>query len=147
MRKHIVVAISAALVAVTAIGCMIAFVAFSAGTRHKVSPVAQASPVAGSPPTTTAKPRPVVTVTITKRVTVRRPIDPPPRYYGTDDEQFLSAIAGDGIKAPDDWAIEAGRKTCGTGYGYAFGYLTDGGLYGYHVQTFLDDWITTHQGC
>lgn len=59
----------------------------------------------------------------------------------------LAAIARHGIKAPDSWAIGAGRDTCGTSYGYAASYLIDGGIYSYHVQTFLDDWTATHGGC
>jgi hypothetical protein len=76
----------------------------------------------------------------------RDPAPPRPRYGG-GDEAFLEMIEADGIKAPDSWAIKAGRATCGQSYDEAYQCLTDGGLYDYHVQTFLDDWSATHAGC
>jgi hypothetical protein len=144
MQNKTVVVILAATMAVVVIGFVAVFMAISAGADHTVAPVAQTSQAAAPSPTKTAKPRPRVTVTkheIAPRTVVR------PRYYGSSDEEFLAAIARDGISAPDGWAIDAGRTTCGTGYDYAYQYLTDGGIYSYHVQTFLDDWLSAHGGC
>lgn len=146
MRNQSIVGVSAALVVATAIGCAGALLAFNLGARGAVDP-ASATGQGIAPATSTPKPRPSATVTVTQRVIERRTVvEAPQNHYGADAE-FLSAIARHGIKAPDGWAIEAGRTTCGTSYGYAYNYLTDGGLYGYHVQTFLDDWTATHQGC
>jgi hypothetical protein len=147
MQNKTVVVIGAATMAVVVLGFVAVFMAISAGADRRVAPVApvaQTNQAAAPSPTKTTKPRPRVTVTrheIVPRTVVR------PRYYGSSDEEFLGAIARDGISAPDDWAIDAGRTTCGTGYDYAYQYLTDGGIYSYHVQTFLDDWLSTHGGC
>jgi hypothetical protein len=144
MQNKTVVVIGAATMAILVLGFVAVFMAISAGADHTVTPVAQTSQSAAPSPTKKAKPRPRVTVTkheIVPRTVVR------PQYYGSSDEEFLAAIARDGISAPDDWAIDAGRTTCGTGYDYAYQYLTDGGIYSYHVQTFLDDWISAHGGC
>ena len=125
------------------IGFVAVFMAIGAVADHTAAPVAQTSRPAAPSATKTKRPRPVVTVT--KHETVPRVVMPP--RYGSTDEQFLAAIARDGISAPDGWAIDAGRATCGTGYDYAYQYLTDGGIYSHHVQTFLDDWIDAHGGC
>jgi hypothetical protein len=93
---------------------------------------------------TSPEPRPTVTVT-EPRTAVPDPPDRPDQAAA--DVNFLALIAADGIVAPDDWAIEAGRATCGQDYASAREYLTDGGLYDHHVQTFLDDWMITHGGC
>jgi hypothetical protein len=149
MRNQIVVVASAALATAVVIG-VIVVVAFNMGESRTVQTVAQTSPAVTAPATTKApaKPRPKVTVTVTKhRAVPDRAVAPPQPNYASEDDAFLTAIAVDGIKAPDDWALEAGRLTCGTSYDYAYNYLTDGGLYSYHVQTFLDDWINTHGGC
>jgi hypothetical protein len=145
--RNIVVAF-AALAAAMVIGGAIAFVAFNTGTFRTADTVAKLSPSA-----TGSAPRP--TVTVTKHKTERKTVRPtvtvaPPGDsgdYSSDDELFLDLIAQDGIKAPDDWAIEAGRATCGKSYSYAYNYLTEGGLYSHHVQAFLDEWIAAHGGC
>jgi hypothetical protein len=128
-------------VLVTAVVVVVALVAFNTGTNHPAGPAAR--PGSGAP----ARPTPSTT-TVTKHEAPPADTEAPPRpQYGGDDQEFLAMIADDGIRAPDDWAIEAGRKTCGRSYDYAYNYLTDGGIYGYHVQTFLDDWKITHPGC
>jgi hypothetical protein len=144
MQNKTVVVTGAATMAVLVAGFLAVFVAISAGSNRPVAPVAQTSQAAASSPTKKTKPRPIVTVT--KHEIAPRPVVRP-RYYGGADEEFLGAIARDGISAPDGWAIDAGRTTCGTSYDYAYQYLTDGGIYSYHVQTFLDDWLSTHGGC
>ncbi|XRQ14446.1 hypothetical protein ACN3XK_27305 [Actinomadura welshii] len=88
-----------------------------------------------------AEPRPTVTVT------EPGPAVPEQPDLGAADADFVALIAAHGIVAPDGWAVEAGRATCGQDYASAREYLTDGGLYEYHVQTFLDDWMITHGGC
>jgi hypothetical protein len=143
MQNKTVIALGAAIMVPIVIGFVAVFVAVGIGVDRAAAPVAQTSHPAAPPSTKTVKPRPVVTVT--KHETVPRIVMPP--RYGSSDEQFLAAIARDGISAPGDWAIDAGRTTCGTGYDYAYRYLTDGGIYAYHVQTFLDDWTSTHGGC
>jgi hypothetical protein len=143
MQNKTVVALSAAATVAVVSGFVAVFIAIGAMGDRTAAPVAQTSRPAAPSSTRTTRPRP--TVTVTKHETVPRNILPP--RYGGADEQFLVAIARDGISAPGDWAIDAGRTTCGTGYDYAYGYLTDGGIYGYHVQTFLDDWTSTHDGC
>ncbi|MEO3829195.1 DUF732 domain-containing protein [Actinomadura sp. B10D3] len=90
-------------------------------------------------------PRPTVTITEDRTLRPQPPAEPPATAGA--DEAFLAMIAADGITAPDDWAIEAGNATCGEDYEDAREYLTDGGLYEHHVQTFLDDWMITHGGC
>jgi hypothetical protein len=144
MRKQTLVVAGVGLVAAAVIA-VVALVAFNTGANHSVDPVAQTSPTARSASPATTAPRPAPTVTVTKRKTVSdRAV---PQQYNGADEEFLAALARDGIKAPDDWAIEAGRVTCGASDTFAKDYLTDGGIYSYHVQTFLDDWIITHGGC
>ncbi|MBO2447083.1 hypothetical protein J4573_08280 [Actinomadura barringtoniae] len=147
MRNQTVVVAATVVVVAVVAGAAAVVVAF--GRTHQ----AVAANAPGSLPTpmtlatTPAQPTPTPTVTVTKRKVVRETVEAPaPRYRGGDSE-FLSMIARDGIRAPDDWAIEAGRETCGTGYSYSYDYLTDGGIYGYHVQTFIDDWISAHGGC
>jgi hypothetical protein len=144
MQNKTVVSLGAAAMVAVVIAFVAVFVAIGAGGDRMVAPVAQTSQSAAPSATKTIKPRPVVTVT--KHETVPRIVHLPPRYVSADEE-FLAAIARDGISAPDGWAIDAGRTTCGTGYDYAYRYLTDGGIYGYHVQAFLDDWTSTHGGC
>ncbi|KAB2343721.1 DUF732 domain-containing protein [Actinomadura rudentiformis] len=141
----------AALAAAMLIGGAIAFAAFNAGTSRTAGTAAERGPTAARSATTSA-PRP--TVTVTKHKTEYKTVRPtiratPPRHGGvySEDELFLDLIAQSGITAPDDWAIEAGRATCGKSYSYAHKYLTDGGLYSHHVQIFLDEWIAAHQGC
>ena len=141
MRNQALVVVGAALITAAVI-VVVAFVAFDTGTKHPGGPAA-VHPSTSSSPGTGA---PTVTVTRQPSAPPGNPAPPRPQYGG-DDEQFLAMIAADGIKAPDGWAIEAGRKTCGQSYDYAYRYLTGGGLYGYHVQTFLDDWTVTHGGC
>ncbi|MFD0690001.1 DUF732 domain-containing protein [Actinomadura fibrosa] len=147
-KNIIVVAVAAVTSAVVAGGGGAAFVALSSEESSAAGEAAESSPAAE--PSAPAEPRPTVTVT-KKPGPVRTTVIVPPRQryygYGGADERFLAAIAADGIKAPDDWAVEAGRETCGASYDYAYNYLTDGGLYSYHVQTFLDDWTSTHGGC
>jgi hypothetical protein len=143
MQNKTVVALGAAAMVAVVIAFVAVFMAIGAGANRTVAPVAQTSQPAAPSATKTVKPRPIVTVT--KHETVPRVVLPP--RYGSADEEFLAAIAGDGISAPDGWAIDAGRETCGTGYDYSYRYLTDGGIYSYHVQTFLDDWISAHGGC
>jgi hypothetical protein len=145
MRNQAVVVAGAALVTAAVIA-VVAFVAFNTGARHRASPDAQTSPTARPAATATTTAQPAPTVTVTKRKTAPDRVAPQPYYYG-DDEEFLATIARDGIRAPDDWAIKAGRATCGADDTFARNYLTDGGIYSYHVQTFLDDWIMTHGGC
>jgi ABC-type Fe3+-hydroxamate transport system substrate-binding protein len=144
MQNKTVVALGAAATVAVVIGFLAVIVAIGAGANRTVTPVAQTSQSVAPSATRTIKPRPVVTVT--KHETVPRIVHLPPRYVSADGE-FLAAIAQDGISAPDDWAIDAGRTTCGTSYDYAYRYLTDGGIYSYHVQTFLDDWTSAHGGC
>ena len=143
MQNKTVVALGAAAMVAVVIAFVAVFVAIAARANHTVAPVSQTSPSAAPSSTRTPTPRPIVTVA--KHETVPRIVLPP--RYGSADEQFLAAIARDGISAPDGWAIDAGRTTCGTSYDYAYRYLTDGGIYSYHVQTFLDDWISAHGGC
>lgn len=151
MRNQALVVVGAAVLTAAVI-VVVALVAFNTGTNHPAGPAAgrpgagtssSTGPGTGSPP---GPPAPTVTVT-KHRAAPSGPVAPPRPQQGGDDEQFLSLIAADGIKAPDDWAIQAGRKTCGQSYDDAYRYLTDGGIYGYHVQTFLDDWAATHSGC
>jgi len=144
MRNQTVVV--AATVVVVAVIAGAAAVVVALGRPHQIANVKGAAPL---PAAVTSSAQPTPTVTVTKRKIVRETVEvpaPAPRYRGGDAE-FLAMIARDGIRAPDDWAIEAGRETCGTGYSYAYGYLTDGGIYGYHVQTFIDDWASSHGGC
>jgi hypothetical protein len=143
MRNQALVVVGAAVLTAGVI-VVVALVAFNTGTKHP------AGPAAGRPSTGTSSSTspPAPTTTVTKhQAPPPSDVAPPRPQYGGDDEQFLELIAADGIKAPDGWAIEAGRKTCGQSYDEAYRYLTDGGLYGYHVQTFLDDWTATHGGC
>jgi hypothetical protein len=126
MRNQALVVVGAALLTAAVI-VVVALVAFNTGTNHPAGP-------------------PAPTVTVTSHKAAPSGQSAPPRQSG-DDEAFLATIAADGIKAPDDWAIQAGHKTCGESYNDAYRYLTDGGIYGYHVQTFLDDWAATHPGC
>ncbi|MEU8804002.1 hypothetical protein [Spirillospora sp. NPDC048819] len=145
MRQIIIVAAAALIAAVLAIAGAVAFIELSpeesrdagrVGETRTSAPPAQ-EPERRAPP----EPRPTVTVT--------EPRNPAPAQpgYSTADANFLALIAADGITAPDDWAIEAGRATCGQDYASAREYLTDGGLYDHHVQVFLDDWMITHGGC
>jgi hypothetical protein len=143
MQNKTVVAIGAAAMVAVVIGFVAVFMAIGAGANRAAAPVAQMSQSAAPTSTRTIRPQPIVTVT--KHETVPRIVMAP--RYGSAEEEFLAAIARDGISAPDDWAIDAGRTTCGTSYDYAYRYLTDGGIYSYHVQTFLDDWIGAHGGC
>ncbi|GAA2147195.1 hypothetical protein GCM10009727_49170 [Actinomadura napierensis] len=148
MRSQSMVIAGAALTVTLAIGGAAAFVGFVAARNGTPAVEAKSSNAAAAESTTeTASPQPTVTVTKKIRKTVAPAPAPAPRYYYGADAAFLSAIAGDGIVAPSDWAVEAGRETCGASYSYAYGYLTDGGIYGYHVQTFLDDWASAHGGC
>ncbi len=154
MRKQALIVSGAVIAAALAVGFVAALLVFKgelnkSATQVRFSEVPQAATSTPTAAPTSAAPTPTPTVTVTKRSAPKTYYVPryEPRYYYGDDEAFLQQIASDGIKAPDDWAIEAGQKTCGTSYSYAYNYLTDGGLYGYHVQTFLDDWIETHGGC
>jgi hypothetical protein len=146
MRNQALVVAGVAALAAAAV-IVVALVAFNTGTNHPAGQVAQpSSSTSASPhPSAPTKPAPTVTVTKRQKAPPHTAVAPQPQTGG-DDEDFLAMIAADGIKAPDDWAIEAGRKTCGRDYDYAYRYLTDGGVYGYHVQTFLDDWTITHGG-
>jgi hypothetical protein len=148
MRNQALVVVGAALLTAAVI-VVVAFVAFNTGTKHPAGPAAGRPTASTSTSTNTGAPAgsPAPTVTVTKHQAAPSGNVAPPRpQYGGDDEEFLAMIAADGIKAPDDWAIQAGRKTCGESYGDAYRYLTDGGIYGYHVQTFLDDWTAAHGG-
>lgn len=145
MRNQTVVVAATVVVVAVIAGAAAVVVAF--GRTHQIENVKGAAPL--STPVTSSAAQPTPTVTVTKRKVVRETVEvpaPAPRYRGGDAE-FLAMIARDGIKAPDGWAIEAGRETCGTGNSYAYDYLTDGGIYGYHVQTFIDDWTSSHGGC
>lgn len=76
----------------------------------------------------------------------------PAGAYDPRDQAFLDAIAYDGIVAPDAWAIKAGNATCygligADMHGYAYRYLTAGGIKPEHVDTFLSEWNTTHPEC
>ncbi|WP_242911436.1 hypothetical protein [Actinomadura terrae] len=147
----IVVAVSAVTATVAAGGAAATVVMLDPEGSHHTGAAARAASPEASGAGAPAEPEPTPTVTVTRPKVVRKTVVvPQPRSggsFGGADERFLDAIAGDGIKAPADWAIEAGNATCGAGYDYAYRYLTDGGLYGYHVQTFLDDWTLTHGGC
>ncbi|WP_242889947.1 hypothetical protein [Actinomadura litoris] len=147
----IVVAVAAVTATVAAGGGAAAVVMLDPGGAHRAGAVARTASPDPTGADAPAEPEPTPTVTVTKPKVVRKTVVvPQPRSggsFGGADQRFLDAIAGDGIKAPDGWAIEAGNATCGAGYDYAYRYLTDGGLYGYHVQTFLDDWTLTHGGC
>lgn len=146
MRQIIIVVAAALIAAALAIAGAVAFIGLGpeesrdagrVGETRTSAPPAQEEQQRRAPP----EPRPTVTVT--------EPRDPPPEQPGhsSADANFLALIAADGITAPDDWAIEAGRATCGMDYASAREYLTDGGLYEHHVQVFLDDWVITHGGC
>ncbi|NKZ05206.1 hypothetical protein HGB48_15840 [Actinomadura latina] len=149
MRQIVIVAAAALIAAVVAVAGAVAFIKLNPGESHDAGRAANhtSAPPAQSPAQKQAprEPRPTVTVTPPPRTVPPRPAPPP--AYGDADANFLAMIAADGITAPDGWAIEAGNATCGEDYGTARGYLTDGGLYDYHVQTFLDDWTITHDGC
>jgi hypothetical protein len=154
MRQIMIVAVAALAAAILACGGAIAFIKLNPDDAHDAGRVAQthnSAPPQTRAPNQAPAPQPTVTVTQPRVVpkTVQ-PQPPPPSGQGAQgdaDAQFLALIAADGIKAPDGWAIEAGNATCGEDYESARGYLTDGGLYDYHVQTFLDDWTVTHGGC
>ena len=148
MRTNQALVVVGAALITAAVIVVVAFVAFDTGTKHPAGPAAARPSASSSSSTGTPAGRPAPTVTVTKHQAAPPGNPAPPRpQSGGDDEEFLAMIATDGIKAPDDWAIQAGRKTCGQSYDDAYRYLTDGGIYGYHVQTFLDDWTTTHGGC
>ncbi|NVI91729.1 hypothetical protein [Actinomadura sp. BRA 177] len=144
MRQTIIVAAVALIAAVVAVAGAITFIKLDSGESHDAGRAANhtSAPPAQTPAQKQAPPAPRPTVTIT-----RPPQNAAPPAYGDADANFLAMIAADGITAPDGWAIEAGNATCGQDYASARGYLTDGGLYDYHVQTFLDDWTLTHGGC
>ncbi|WP_433461670.1 DUF732 domain-containing protein [Spirillospora sp. CA-128828] len=155
MRQIIIVAAAALAAAVVACAGAIAFIKLDPGESHDAGRVAQSHSSAppqshSSAPARSGTPghreAPRSTVTVTEPRTERAPAPQVPDQ-GDADANFLSLIAAEGIKAPDDWAIKAGHATCGEDYDTAYRYLTDGGLYGYHVQTFLDDWTITHGGC
>ncbi|TDD66165.1 hypothetical protein E1293_39520 [Actinomadura darangshiensis] len=149
MRQIMIVAVAALAAAVLACAGAIAFIKLNPGESHDAGNVAQTHSSAPAAPSGTPAqkqaPAPRPTVTVTEPRTVQP--EPQTPDYGDADGNFLSMIAADGIKAPDDWAIEAGNATCGEDYDSAYRYLTDGGIYDYHVQTFLDDWTITHGGC
>ena len=126
---------------------VVALVAFNTGSHHPAGPAAQSSASAKPNPTSTTTVRQPPPSTVTTHENPPSTVVAPQPQYGGDDEEFLSMIAADGIKAPDGWAIQAGRATCGRSYDYSFNYLTDGGIHSNHVQTFLDDWSATHAGC
>jgi hypothetical protein len=147
MRQVIIVAAAALAAAVLACGGAIAFIKLNPGESRDAGRGAQShssAPARSGTPGQTEAPRP--TATVTESTTERVPTPQVPDYSDADSN-FLSLIAADGIKAPADWAIEAGRATCGEDYDSAYRYLTDGGIYSYHVQTFLEDWTITHGGC
>ncbi|WP_433472113.1 hypothetical protein ACQPZP_24825 [Spirillospora sp. CA-142024] len=175
MRQIMIVAAAALAAAVVACAGAIAFIKLNPEDSQDAGRVAQSRSSAppqshssappqshsSAPPQShsSAPPRsgtpghreaPRSTVTVTEPRTEQAPA-PAPAPQAPDqsdaDADFLALIAAEGIKAPDDWAIKAGRATCGEDYDTAYSYLTDGGLYGYHVQTFLDDWTITHGGC
>ncbi|TDD83482.1 DUF732 domain-containing protein [Actinomadura rubrisoli] len=108
-----------------------------------VSPLVSTAPAR---PASSAIPRPVVPTPQPEAVGVPRMPPPPPRLTAAD-QRFLDVLDSDGISAPDEWAIEAGRYTCGIDYSSAYRYLTDGGLHGHHVRAFLNEWRNTHAGC
>ncbi|MGP4028805.1 DUF732 domain-containing protein [Actinomadura sp. 3N407] len=146
MRQIIVVVVAALLAAVLASAGAIAFIKLSPDESRDAGRVGEtrtSAPPAQEPEQRRAPPEPRPTVTVTEPRTVA----PEQPGYGAADANFLALIAADGITAPDDWAIEAGRATCGMDYASAREYLTDGGLYDHHVQAFLDAWVITHGGC
>lgn len=148
MRQIMLVAAAALIAAVLACAGAVAFIKLNPGDSQDAGRVAETGTSAPASTPTQKQPAPRPTVTITEHRTVRPPQPPAePPATGDADENFLAMIAADGIRAPDDWAIEAGNATCGEDYESAREYLTDGGLYDHHVQTFLDDWIITHGGC
>ncbi|MFG2088646.1 MULTISPECIES: DUF732 domain-containing protein [unclassified Spirillospora] len=146
MRQIIIVAAAALIAAVLAIAGAVAFMELNPGETRDAGRVGEtrtSAPPAQEPEQRRAPPETRPTVTVTE------PRNPAPAQpdHGSADANFLALIAADGITAPDGWAIEAGRATCGLDYASARGYLTDGGLYDHHVQVFLDDWMITHGGC
>ncbi|TDC76870.1 hypothetical protein [Actinomadura sp. 7K507] len=147
MRQITIVVAAALLAAVVACAGAIAFMRLGPGESRDAGRVAETRTSAPSgqerEPGQEQAPEPRPTVTVTEPRTVVP--DEPGRSAA--DADFLAMIAADGITAPDGWAIEAGRATCGQDYASAREYLTDGGLYDHHVQTFLDDWMITHGGC
>jgi hypothetical protein len=150
MRNQALVVVGAAVLTAAVI-VVVALVAFNTGTKHPAGPAARpgtSTSPSTSPSTGAPAGPPAPTVTVTKRqAPPPSDVAPPRPQYAGGDEAFLEMIAADGITAPDGWALEAGRKTCGQSYDEAYRYLTDGGLYDHHVQTFLDDWSATHDGC
>ncbi|MDL4818372.1 DUF732 domain-containing protein [Actinomadura opuntiae] len=143
MQKYVVAAVATVAAVIVIVAGVVAFVALSNDNSHTAGRAAHSAPAAT--PSTSHKPRP--TVTVTRPAPQHTVVVPPPTPTSDEDANFLALIASDGIKAPDDWAINAGHVTCGEDYATAYAYLTDGGIYPYHVQTFLDDWTTTHDGC
>ncbi|TDB94002.1 hypothetical protein [Actinomadura sp. 7K534] len=148
MRQTMIVVVAALAAAVLACAGAVAFITLGPDGDRDAGRVSGTS----APPSpqqdrsqererTSPEPRPTVTVTEPRTAVPGQPGE------AAADANFLELIAADGIVAPDDWAIEAGRATCGQDYASARDYLTDGGLYDHHVQTFLDDWTITHGGC
>lgn len=89
-------------------------------------------------------PAPTTSVTITVTPDLPTPMTP--------DQVFLETLAEDGIQAPDNWALQAGRITCGglwgaDLHGSAYEYLTSGGIHPEHVDAFLEAWADTHSEC
>ncbi|MCP9948036.1 DUF732 domain-containing protein [Actinomadura madurae] len=149
MRQIMLVAAAALTAAVLVLGGAVAFFKLNPDDSRDAGRVAETgtSAPANTPTQEQERTAPRPTVTITEHRTVRPQPPAEPPVTGDADENFLAMIAADGITAPDDWAIEAGNATCGQDYESAREYLTDGGLYDHHVQTFLDDWMITHGGC
>ncbi|TDC68561.1 hypothetical protein E1200_11195 [Actinomadura sp. GC306] len=150
MRQIMIVLAAAFVAAVLACAGTVAFVKLSPDGGRDAGRVAGTSAPPSQRPDPSqgeerSSPEPRPTVTVTEPGTVI-PEEPDWSDQSAADAEFLALIAADGITAPDDWALEAGRATCGQDYASAREYLTDGGLYDYHVQTFLDDWEATHGG-
>ncbi|MFB4301282.1 DUF732 domain-containing protein [Actinomadura sp. NTSP31] len=146
MKKFVVAAVATVAAVIVIVAGVVAYVAVNNGGSHTAGRAAHSAPAATpSASHKAAKPRP--TVTVTRPAPQHTTVVPPPAPTSDEDANFLALIASDGIKAPDDWAINAGHVTCGEDYSTAYAYLTDGGIYPYHVQTFLDDWTATHTGC
>jgi hypothetical protein len=146
MKKFVVAAVATVVAVIVVVAGVVAFAALNNGDSHTAGRVAQSRPAA-TPSTSYKPPAPRPTVTVTRPAPQHTVVVPPPVPRNGEDASFLSLIAADGIKAPADWAIKAGHATCGEDYSTAYAYLTEGGIYPYHVQTFLDDWAATHTGC
>ena len=150
MRTNQALVVVGAALLTAAVIVVVALLAFNTGTKNPAGPAAgRPAPTTSTSTSTSTAPAspPAPTVTVTRhQAPPATHAAPPPPQISSEDEEFLELIAADGIKAPDDWAIKAGHKTCGQSYDDAYRYLTDGGLHGDHVQTFLDDWTIAHGG-